>query len=170
VAVEASAEQPVDPRPLGFDATVRFQPDWRVLDRAQRLAVGPPSARVYDYADVWRDMAAAPPVPWRRYPAVCPQWDNTARRGEHATVLHGSTPELYQQWLQTALRQVMDDDPEHQLVFVNGWNEWGEGCHLEPDRRFGHAYLRATRRALRRTRAPHDRTPVHASREGKSPC
>jgi lipopolysaccharide biosynthesis protein len=150
VAVEASAAEPVDPRPLGFDATVRFQPDWRVLDRAEQLAVGPPATRVYSYPSVWEALADAPAVPWRRYPAVCAQWDNTARRGPQATVLHGSTPAAYERWLEASLRQVMGGRPEDRLVFVNGWNEWGEGCHLEPDRRFGHAYLRATRRALRR--------------------
>jgi lipopolysaccharide biosynthesis protein len=154
VAVEASAAHPVDPRAIGFDATVRFQPDWRVLDRTERLSVGPPSTRVYSYPEVWPALAEAPAVGWRRYPAVCTQWDNTARRGADATVLHGSTPRHYERWLDTALAQVAGDEPDHRLVFVNGWNEWGEGCHLEPDRRFGHAYLRATRRALRRASLP----------------
>jgi hypothetical protein len=129
----------MDPRPLGFDASVRFQPDWRALDEAPTLPVGPGTARVYDYGSVWPRLAAAPDVPWRRYPTVCPGWDNTPRRKAHATVLHRANPKGYEQWLRHAVASVQDQPADHRLVFINGWNEWGEGCHLEPDRRHGHA-------------------------------
>jgi hypothetical protein len=65
-------------------------------------------------------------------------------------VLHNSTPEAYGQWLATAIDRVQGRPEDERLVFINAWNEWGEGCHLEPDQRNGLAYLEETARALRR--------------------
>lgn len=79
---------------------------------------------------------------------VFPSWDNTARRHENAVVVLNGTPQNYEFWLARALRQTTREFPDQErFVFVNAWNEWAEGCHLEPDRKYGHAFLEATRRA-----------------------
>src|SRR5262249_51630050 len=74
--------------------------------------------------------------------------DNAARRRSGATILHGSTPQLYQKWLTRVLRKAEHSKGSDGIVFVNAWNEWAEGNHLEPCQRWGRAYLEATREAV----------------------
>jgi lipopolysaccharide biosynthesis protein/SAM-dependent methyltransferase len=81
--------------------------------------------------------------------ALVPIWDNTARYGSEAHVVHGSTPARFQTWLESAIRYSQKSLPvDRRLVLVNAWNEWAEGAHLEPDTRYGYAYLNAVGRAL----------------------
>ena len=105
---------------------------------------------VYDYADLVENKRYAT---WSRdkkvYPAVMPMWDNTARRNHRGTIFHGSTPELYRRWLADTIDEVRRRrDLDKKVVFLNAWNEWGEGAYLEPDSLWGYAYLDATLRAI----------------------
>jgi 2-polyprenyl-3-methyl-5-hydroxy-6-metoxy-1,4-benzoquinol methylase len=79
---------------------------------------------------------------------VLPSWDNTARTGNRACLALNGTPENYEYWLSETIRKTREDRPSgDRLVFINAWNEWAEGCHLEPDRKYGRAFLEATVRA-----------------------
>ena len=154
-----------DPASIGFDAAVEFPPHWsatavgRPLRRARpwwwsrRLRLTSRAFgrhHIYDYAAVAEASASRPAPPYRRFAGVTPGWDNTARRDRGGVALIGSTPERYERWLRAALAR------DESLVFVNAWNEWAEGCHLEPDLRWGRSYLEATARAIRASRsAPH---------------
>lgn len=148
VAVETARDGGWDATQLGFDAKLHFAPQFRLLRPLERLhpTGAPATLRVYDYQQVWPALASPPLVDYRRYETVCPGWDNTARAGERGLVLHGSTPAAYETWLQLAVSRARERDPQHRLVFINAWNEWAEGCHLEPDAEHGRAYLEATRR------------------------
>jgi glycosyltransferase involved in cell wall biosynthesis len=148
MAVESHWDGNWDATQVGFDAKVLFQPLFPVLSRVERLDVPNPRLRVYDYQKAWPLLANPEPVPYLRYDTVFPSWDNTPRRGEDGWVLHNSTPEAYEQWLRLALERTLGRPPGQRVVFLNAWNEWAEGCHLEPDRRDGLAYLKATRAAL----------------------
>lgn len=81
---------------------------------------------------------------------VFPSWDNTARTNTNsrAVIVLNGTPRNYEYWLSEAVRRTVDDFPgQERFVFINAWNEWAEGCHLEPDRRFQRQFLEATLRA-----------------------
>lgn len=87
------------------------------------------------------------------YRAVMPMWDNTARRNHKGMIFHGSTPKLYKKWLKDVIyEQSKRTDLDDQLIFINAWNEWGEGAYLEPDKKYGYAYLQATKEALEECR------------------
>jgi hypothetical protein len=78
---------------------------------------------------------------------VCPSWDQTARVGSRAFIALNGTPANYEYWLKETVQQTAQDFPEQErFVFINAWNEWAEGCHLEPDRRFQRQFLEATLR------------------------
>jgi lipopolysaccharide biosynthesis protein len=139
-----------DPRALGFDAGVEFPPHTPDLVGMRRFVLGLDpkfGGDVLDYESMVEERLAAPATPYRLYRTAMPGWDNTARVGARATIFHGATPELYERWLQALVAQARLAPPAHRLVFVNAWNEWSEGAHLEPDRRFGMRYLEATSRA-----------------------
>jgi lipopolysaccharide biosynthesis protein len=159
--VESFPDEHDDPNLIGFDASVEFQPDWDRLGEplqrnklwglARKLGLADSAYakhNIYDYGAIVEKMIAKPIPDYKRFPCVTPTWDNTARRKVKATILKDSTPELYQRWLQTAIERVTAQDSGEKLVFINAWNEWGEGNHLEPCHHWGHTYLEATKRAL----------------------
>lgn len=81
---------------------------------------------------------------------VFTSWDNTARRKDTALLFLNSTPGNYEFWLDQTIKKTQAAHPgEDRLVFINAWNEWAEGCHLEPDNKFHKGFLEATLRARR---------------------
>ncbi len=145
-----------DPTKLGFDAAIEFQPDWSWFGTplpGYSLGLSANASErenhVYDYATVVSRMLSRPQPTYKRFPCVSPTWDNTARRRKgDAWVLHNSTPEFYGVWLGAVLDTFRPGSPSENLVFINAWNEWAEGCHLEPCQKWGRGYLEATRDAL----------------------
>lgn len=77
------------------------------------------------------------------------EWDNTARYREKATVYHGCTPRIFEEYMSRLVKRESEKHGEEkQFVYINAWNEWAEGTYLEPDTDNGYAYLEALRRAV----------------------
>lgn|GEM_PF-1151609 len=145
-----------DPRGHGFDAAVEFPPHNLEMGKAAaRFEAPPPSSwrgNAMDYEATIEWVMSAPVPDYRLFRGVMPAWDNTPRRGGSANIWTGDSPELFQQWMERALHYTyLFNPPGERLVFVNAWNEWGEGAYLEPDERRGFARLEALQRAVAHT-------------------
>jgi len=101
----------------------------------------------YDAAVDGARLVTTGPHGLRVHPGVMPGWDNTPRRRDASYVFHGSNPLSFRRWLARASAAALAGGGTP-LLFVNAWNEWAEGAHLEPDTRFGRAYLEAVRDAV----------------------
>lgn len=98
-------------------------------------------------ADFYRNQTERKPFTYFR--SLAPMWDNTARYGPQALLLHGSTPKLFQDWLEDSITYTVSNLPsDRRFILINAWNEWAEGAHLEPDTRYGYSYLNSIGRAL----------------------
>jgi glycosyltransferase involved in cell wall biosynthesis len=136
-----------DPTPFGFDAAVEFPPIGHAAENVTARVQGlDPAYRgsVFHYANLAADYLLRARPPFRQFRGIVPMWDNTARRPQDGMVVHGSTPEAFGVWALHALRQSRRrHDGDERLLFVNAWNEWAEGNHLEPDAAHGRRYLEA---------------------------
>jgi glycosyltransferase involved in cell wall biosynthesis len=159
-----------DPRAYGFDAAVEFPPHngFQPLDPDSVPGLRPDfRGHLEDYRAVAERQLTEPLAPYVRYRGVMPAWDNTPRRMRTAHVYLNASPEAYHAWLRRAVEATMARSAAQEpLVFVNAWNEWGEGAFLEPDTVNGTARLEATRRALYKGMTDHfRRRGVPASEE-----
>lgn len=136
----------------GFDSINDFQPgslmsqdNHKNINNTLSIINKEFVGQVYDYENISQSSKYRDAV----YPAVMPSWDNTARRVDSGLIFLGSTPKLYGCWLKSACDfSVNDNKLNNNFVFINAWNEWGEGAYLEPDKNYGYAYLNETRRVM----------------------
>lgn len=143
------------PLPYGFDAAVEFPPhNARGTWINNQLEITNPNytGNVFDYARVAANHILQDLPEETDYPlfhTVMPSWDNAARRQNTCHTFYNSSPEHYHIWLREVIRHTRNHHPANeQIVFINAWNEWAEGCHLEPDQKYGHAFLQATEKAM----------------------
>jgi len=155
------AEQLVEPNVQGFDASVEFQPDWQLLGPPIKPSIisrilfathqqDNPFAqhRIHEYQEVVARMINKQFPEYRRFPCVTPSWDNSPRRETDSVIFHNSSPELYGKWLDHVILNEVNKTHIEPVVFINAWNEWGEGNHLEPCQKWGSEYLKETNRIL----------------------
>jgi lipopolysaccharide biosynthesis protein len=147
----------------GFDAAIEFQPhNLGQFAAKKRHIINILNSKVQAWFNVklniptilsykkyveYQIKRLLPSYPY--YPSVTPMWDNSPRKVNLSFfAFKGSTPELYQKWLKSVMTKFKPYSKDENLIFINAWNEWAEGNHLEPDQKWGRGYLDATKNAL----------------------
>jgi len=142
----------VDPESIGFDAVIDFPPNtFPLSDIANQFKIINPNFKgvLLDYRNAVEFSKNYIKPPYKKFRGICPSWDNEARKPGRGTVLVNSSPDAYKEWLRILCDYTNKNfDPEERLIFINAWNEWAESAYIEPDRRYGYAYLQATAEAL----------------------
>ncbi|OBU42448.1 glycoside hydrolase family 99-like domain-containing protein [Photobacterium damselae] len=139
-----------DPKEFGFDAAVEFPPHKFIGSEniyTNHLNIVNPEFKggLVDYKKVLSQSIKRLKPEYKWYRGIIPSWDNTARRQDTGHILVGSSPESYKFWLKYLNDYTLNDiNNDENFLFINAWNEWAEGAHLEPDLKYGLSYLEAT--------------------------
>jgi len=141
----------VNPRDIGFDAAIEYPPhNIRAVNLKDKVNLFDSNFQgsILSYSEMVKGALERPAPDYKLFRGVMPDWDCTPRR-RNPDIFIGSSPEKYQRWLEGACSYTQKHLPtEERFIFINAWNEWAEGAYLEPDQRYGYAYLNATAKAL----------------------
>lgn len=74
-------------------------------------------------------------------------FDDSPRRGKNGRLMWGMTPTKFGKYFGKMYRRACERGDE--FVFLNGWNEWGEGAYLEPDAKYGMRCLQEIRNIVK---------------------
>lgn len=154
---------------LGFDAAIDFQPlsaslknykkpitkssyKSRLLNKLKskicKSTQPPKSPQIIDYQDYTKFDAANFNPQYKLYPGFSPSWDNAARRKFNATIFINASPVIFHYWIIEKMKKFKPYSKEENFIFINAWNEWAEGNHLEPCQKWGLEYLEALKNAI----------------------
>ena len=59
-------------------------------------------------------------------------------------IFENNSPDQFEKYL--LIQYERSIKAENEFIFINAWNEWGEGTFLEPDKKYGYGYLSAIKR------------------------
>lgn len=113
----------------------------RAIKSLMRKYVGNVSASLFDYEKIMNNFYIEEEKREEVHPQIIPRLDRTPRSGKDARVYTDSTPEKFGNAIESVLDIVKNKNPEHRILFLQAWNEWGEGNYMEPDLKFGRGYL-----------------------------
>ena len=151
--MQTNFEGQMHPAEYDFDAAVEYPPHCYspyLTNYYESVPLFYPNSflNINSYPEIIQKCLSREKPEYNLFRGIMPGWDNSARR-KNSLIFIDSTPDLYKKWLMEIIAYTKKNlEPDRQFIFINSWNEWAEGAYLEPDRRYGFAYLNASRQAI----------------------
>jgi hypothetical protein len=137
------------------DAYLNFEPQLSLLPNAfidgfkvgklvRNLKYGIISGKlkIYDYKEVKKIMMNRP-IDKDTFPCVFVGWDNSARKSANGIIIKNNCPKIFYDSLVDAYKKLKENkQTKNGIIFLNAWNEWAEGNHLEPCHECGREFLK----------------------------
>jgi hypothetical protein len=102
----------------------------------------------YDFRKIYKHLVGEKEKREDVYPLIIPNWDHTPRSIRNGYILTHTTPEVFTKHVEYVLEAIKDKNDENKICFLKSWNEWGEGNYMEPDIKYGRAYIDALKKSL----------------------
>lgn len=144
----------LDPEIYGLDGAIEFPPhklaqDLPPINNTLDLFDTNYKGHVFSYDSLIQRSLSEPQPGIQLIKTAIPNWDNEARRPGRGMIIHGSTPQKFEYWLNQLCTYAEENKVYGEsIVCINAWNEWAEGAVLEPDVHYGGSYLNALSRAV----------------------
>ena len=142
---------------MGFDAVNcigmrrgEMLSEGRMLNLCKTILrkAGLPIGKFFDYSRTVKGFFP-PETKWENvYPTIVPQWDRSPRAATLDGIYVHATPKAFEEHINDALTYIEKKAPEHRIMVLKSWNEWGEGNYVEPDLEFGHGWLEAIKNTI----------------------
>lgn len=132
-----------------YDAVILQQPGMAISQYYKESTYSEeyPIKKRIDYGELWMHIINADYNCYRNvYVGGVVGYDDTPRRGNNGTSIINASPEIFEKYLKKLIK--LNENNGVDMVFLNAWNEWGEGMYLEPDEKYGYRYLEAVKNAL----------------------
>lgn len=130
----------------GLDAGCTRQPYSAMseyLTKNKNLCSSPMS---YPYDKLWEIIQTQKIGSDKIYLSSFIDYDNTPRMGKMGNIVSDTSPEIFYENFKKLYQKSLLIGNE--FIFVNAWNEWGEGMYLEPDEKNKYAYLESLSKVI----------------------
>lgn len=104
--------------------------------------------RKYNYKNIIKNLSSDIDKKENVFPTIISGYDRTARAGRNATIYYNYTPQLFDAHCKEIIQSVENKPDEYKIIFLKSWNEWAEGNYMEPDLKYGHAFLEVLKKNL----------------------